>query len=236
MDDARRFGFEVSRLALRNPMILYAVLALASRFDAMATGSTCDLESTYYQSRCIELLIISLARPPEEYDTNLLIAVLVSSLYEETQRYQETTTYHLRGARNLLSSGVISRLAKGGGLAEAACWVHLRQTIYVAISRRKRLDIPLSVYEGLPAFEREDDSSYANRVVYLFARSLDMFFEGNTDKSDVRKDEWSALEDDLRFWYRDRPDGFKPLFLEAADAEAAQPFPSLWMMTMTQGE
>lgn len=217
-------------------MILYAVLALASRFDCMATGSmvsgsTCDLESTYYQSRCIKLLITSLSRPPEEYDTNLLIAVLVSSLYEETQLYQETTTHHLKGARNLLSSGVISRLARQGGLAEAACWVHLRQTIYVSLSRRKRLDIPLSVYEGLPAFDKDDDSSYANRVIYLFAKALDMYF----GESSRLPDSWSALEDELRLWYLLRPDGSRPLFHEVADAQDGRPFPSLWMMTMTQG-
>lgn len=216
-------------------MIMYAVLALASRFDAMATESTCDLESTYYQSRCIELLIKSLSRPPEEYDTNLLIAVLVSSLYEETQRYQETTTYHLKGARNLLSSGVISRLAKEGGLAEAACWVHLRQTVYVAISRRKRLDIPLSVYEGLPAFEKTDDSSYGNRAVYLFSKALDMFFKAVTEDSVSPKCRWDMLEEELNIWYESKPEGFKPLFREAPDVEAGRPFPSLWMMTMTQG-
>lgn len=216
-------------------MILYAVLALASRFDAMATGSNSDLESTYYQSRCIKLLIQSLSRPPRDYDTNLLIAVLVSSLYEETQLYKETTTYHLKGARTLLSSGVISRLAKEGGLAEAACWVHLRQTIYVAISRRHQLDIPLSVYEGLPAFERNDDSSYANQAVFIFAQALNTFFE-NTIARDELRAQWTSLEEHFRLWYEDRPDGFKPLFYEEADAGAGKPFPSLWTMTMTQGE
>ena len=216
-------------------MILYALLALASRFDAIASGRTDELEATYYQSRCVELLIKSLARPPEGYDTNLLIAVLVSSLYEETKDYHETTTYHLKGARNLLSSGVISRLAKQGGLAEAACWVHLRQTIYVAISRRKRLDIPLSVYDGLPAFEKSDDSSCANRAVYLFAKVLDMFFEEGCGGARTDEGRWDEAETVLRLWFEGRPDGFYPTFYGSADAGAGRPIPTLWMMTMTQG-
>lgn len=217
-------------------MILYAIFSLASRFDGQVNGIDCDLESTYYQSRCIELLIQSLSRPPEQYDTTLLIAVLVSSLYEETQLFKDTATYHLKGARTLLSSGVISRLAKEGGLAEAACWVHLRQTIYVAISNQRQLDVPLSVYEGLPAFDRYDDSSYANRSVFIFAQALNTLFDHTLAQVGSGASAWQALEKDSQRWYENKPDGFMPLFYEAANAEKERPFPSIWMMTMTQGK
>lgn len=221
----------IPRLALQHPIILYGILALASRVDEVTRGSTSDLESTYYHSRCIELLIESLSRPPETYDSTLLAAVVISRLYEENDTETDTSTYHLSGTRTLLSNDVVTRLAKEGGLAEAACWVHLRQAIYVAIVHRQHLDIPLGVYEALTAFRRSDDTSYANRAVYIFAQILQAFFPGPAGGDGSRSDDWTLLEQELQVWIETKPLSFEPLYYGAPDADAARPFPAMWMVS-----
>lgn len=238
MDDARHFGVTVSRLALEHPVLLNGILALASRFDALATGSGSDIENTYYHSRCIELLIELLSKPAETYDSTILAAVVLSRVYEENDTETDVLTYHLSGTRTLLSNEVITRLATEGGLAEAACWVHLRQAIYVAIVHRQHLNIPLGVYKELTAFRRNDDMSYANRVIYLFAQLLREFFPGNdanaNGSSPQFKDTWGTLEQELETWLEAKPPSFEPLYYEPPDTMAGNPFPSTWMVSTVQ--
>lgn len=233
VDDARHFTVSVSRLALKHPVLFNAILALASRFDALATGSGSDVESTFYHSRCIELLIDLLLKPPETYDSTLLAAVVLSRLYEENDTETDALTYHLSGTRTLLSNDVITRLAAEGGLAEAACWVHLRQSVYVAIVHRQHLHIPLGVFKDLTAFRKSDDTSYANRVVYLFARVLLEFFPDPSTEgtSPTCEDNWDCLQNDLDSWFERKPASFEPLYDEPPDIEADKPFPCIWMLS-----
>lgn len=218
-------------------MLLNGVLALASRFDAVATGSGSDIESAYYHGRCINLLIELLLKPVETYDSTLLAAVVLSRLYEENDTETDALTYHLNGTRTLLGNDVITRLASEGGLAEAACWVHLRQAIYIAVVHREHLDIPLGVYKELTAFRRSDDTSYANRAVYLFAQLLLEFFPSDAAGSSPRPDEsFEHLEQELDLWFQTKPSSFNPLYHESSDASGGNPLPCIWMLSTVQSE
>lgn len=233
MDEARHFGVVIPRLALEHPILLYGILALTSRMDALSTGSVSDLECTYYHSKCIKLLIEALSRPPETYDSVLLAAVVISRLYEENDTQTDTLTYHLSGTRNLVSNDVITRLAKEGGLAEAACWVHLRQTIYVSIVHRQHISIPVDVYKALTAFKRNDNTSYANWAVYIFAQVLLEFFpDPCQERSLSPEDAWEQIEMELDIWYRERTSTFEPYYYEPANTELDHPFPCMWMASM----
>lgn len=237
MDDARHFQTIIPQLAMEHPIILNGILALASRWDGLTRGSPLELESTYYHNRCIGLLIDSLSKPPETYDTTLLAAMVISRLYEENDIESDTMTCHLSGTRTLLSHEVVHRLAKEGGFAEAVYWVHLRQAIYVAIVNRSHLDIPLGIYESLTSFWKTDATSYANQIVFVFAQILQEFFpdnpKGATPRSDIG---WDVLEDKLETWFDGKPPLFEPMYQEPADPDSSRPFPSLWMISMVPSE
>jgi len=210
-------------------MLMYGILALTSRVDALATGTGSDLESTYYHSRCMQLLIESLSKPPETYDSALLAAVVISRLYEENDTHTDTLTYHLGGMRTLLSNDTITRLAMEGGLAEASCWVHLRQAIYIAIVHRQHLNIHLGVYEALTASRRSDSTAHANRAIYIFALILLQYFPQDAPEIQPRyEDEWNALEKELNIWFETRPLSFYPLY-EELQSDAQTPLPRIWM-------
>ncbi|KAF5967427.1 transcription regulatory SNF2 [Fusarium coicis] len=179
-DDARHFALEVPRLALHQPMIMNGLLALASRYD-----SPSDIESTFYHNKCIKLLIKAFAQPPETWDSTLLTAVVIARLYEENDNETDSFYHHLSGTQNLLNHEVIARFVMQGGLAEAASWVHLRQAIYVYVVRREPLEICLENFERSTVFRRSDDSAYANRAVYNFARLMKLFLPVESPVGDL---------------------------------------------------
>ncbi|KAK6223572.1 hypothetical protein QIS74_03516 [Colletotrichum tabaci] len=252
--DARPFTLDVPRLALHKPILLNGIFALASRFDTQSTDDDddnndnngndngdvaadrgSDLESTYYHNRCIELVIEAFSQPPETWDSILLTAVVIMRLYEEYDNETDSHYHHLRGTRNLLSHDAVARFVTQGGLAEAASWVHLRQALYVYLVRRTPIEICLENFERSSTFRRNDDTAHANRVVYLFAKVLKLFFpDGGAGLPPPAGGEeaaaaWTDLRGDVEAWYREKPVSFRPLFYEKADVAGGKPFPTLWM-------
>ncbi|KZL79705.1 zn 2cys6 transcription factor [Colletotrichum incanum] len=231
--DARPFTLDVPRLALRKPILLNGIFALASRFDSQGNDDSnekSDLESTYYHNRCIELLIDAFSQPPETWDSILLTAVVIMRLYEEYDNETDSHYHHLRGTRNLLNHDAIARFVTQGGLAEAASWVHLRQALYVYLVRRTPIEICLENFERSSTFRSSDDTAHANRIVYLFAKVLKIFFPDNgTGSSTSSAAAWEELQADVETWYREKPVSFRPLFYEKADVVGGKPFPTLWM-------
>ncbi|KAM0347379.1 hypothetical protein ACHAPU_004899 [Fusarium lateritium] len=220
-DDARHFALEVPRLALQQPMIMNGLLAIASRYD----NTDNDLESTFYHSKCIELLINAFTHPPETWDTTLLIAVVIARLYEENDHEADSYYTHLNGTQNLLNHQVISRFVMQGGLAEAASWVHLRQAIYVYVARRRPVEICLENFERSTVFRRYDDSAYANRAVYIFAKIMKLLLP-MSDSLDTTG-AWEAVEREVDGWYDGRPMSFKPIYYKLADVHSQRPFPAI---------
>ncbi|KAL0782528.1 hypothetical protein CaCOL14_000434 [Colletotrichum acutatum] len=231
--DARPFTLDVPRLALRKPILLNGIFALASRFDTQGNDDTnekSDLESTYYHNRCIELLIEAFSQPPETWDSILLTAVVIMRLYEEYDNETDSHYHHLRGTRNLLNHDAIARFVTQGGLAEAASWVHLRQALYVFLVRRTPIEICLENFERSSTFRSNDDTAHANRIVYLFAKVLKLFFpEDGSGFSTSSSETWEELQNDVDAWFKEKPLSFQPLFYERADVAKGRPFPTLWM-------
>ncbi|SCO44172.1 uncharacterized protein FFMR_07384 [Fusarium fujikuroi] len=222
-DDTRHFALEVPRLALHQPMIMNGLLALASRYDSRCTNSSDDIESTFYHNKCIKLLIEAFAQPPETWDSTLLTAVVIARLYEENDNETDSYYHHLSGTQNLLNHEVIARFVMQVGLAEAASWVHLRQAIYVYVVRREPLEICLENFERSTVFRRSDDSAYANRAVYNFAKLMRLFLPMESPVGDFG--EWGAAEREIEEWYDARPVSFKPIFHKTADISSDRPFP-----------
>ncbi|CAF3506798.1 unnamed protein product [Fusarium graminearum] len=227
-DDARHFELEVPRLALRQPMIMNGLLALASRYDSRCMDTSNDIESTFYHNKCIKLLIEAFAQPPETWDSTLLTAVVIARLYEENDNETDSYYHHLSGTQNLLNHEAVARFVIQGGLAEAASWVHLRQVIYIYVVRRRPIEICLESFERSTVFRRCDDSAYANRAVYNFAKIMRLFLQ--VENLDSDQDEWQAAEMEVDRWYDAKPVSFQPVFHILADLSANRPFPTLYFI------
>ncbi|KAK2593520.1 hypothetical protein QQS21_008786 [Conoideocrella luteorostrata] len=234
-DDGYHFSVVVPRLAIEHPMIRHGVLAITSRHDAITRGTE-DLESVHYHNKCIEHLIKALANPEEKYDCILLVAVVISRFYEENDAETSEKTFHLRGARTLLSNNIMSRIAKERSLAEAACWLYLRQAIYSSVVHKKHCDVPLSIFETLSDFSQTNDSSLANRVVLIFAHFLQLYFPAANENQEIQQqqDQWETLTTTLDAWHAALPRSFEPLRYQPAEPGCGRPLPTIWMLSSVQ--
>lgn len=233
-DEARHFALSVPRLALNSPMIFYSILAVASRYDALHRGVPPDLDALKYNHYCIEYLIDSLSKPADTYGSELLAAVVIARSYEECDFEADLSHHHLVGTRNLLADETVVRVASQGGLAEAACWVHLRQAIYAYLVRKRPVDGGLDAFTRLTAFTRTDDSAYTNRMVYHFARVLRLSFPAASESTSQSTESRTDLEAEVDGWFKNKPMSFEPVY--AADPMREEDFPTIIMMSMATCE
>lgn len=224
-----QFGTEVPRRALHEPMVMYALLTMASRLDSILSGSS-DMESSAYHGSCLELLIPALSRPEDTYDDNLLVTVIILRLYEELDSLKDPKL-HLLGSNRLLNS--ISQFSWSGGLGEAASWQFLRQAIYVCLVHNEPWQLCLEHYEKSKVFEQSDDASYANVMIYIFARILQL--KSQSDGHEFDYDQWSSLEERTAKWKANHPCSFVPLRYREADADANRPFSEIWVISPAAG-
>lgn len=208
---------------------MYALLTMASRLDSILLGSS-DMEASAYYGNCLELLIPALSRPEDTYDDNLLVTVIILRLYEELDSDKDPKL-HLLGSNRLLNS--ISRFSSSGGLGEAASWQFLRQAIYVCLVHNEPWQLRLEHYEKSKVFERSDDASYANAMIYIFAKILQLRSQPGTHASDYN--EWSSLQENMERWKADQPCSFVPLKYHAADIGAHRPFSEIWVISPAGG-
>lgn len=201
----------------------------------MHRGVPPDLDALRYNHHCIEYLIESLSKPPETYGSELLAAVVIARSYEECDFEADLSHHHLIGTKNLLNDETIGRVASHGGLAEAACWVHLRQAIYAYLVKKRPMDGDLDAFTRLTAFKRTDDSAYANRMVYRFARVLRFSFaSASASNSQPPKENWTDLEAGVDDWYQTKPVSFEPVY--DSDSEEDGEIPTIIMMSIVTCE
>ena len=229
-NEACHFATDVPRRALRIPMVLYAILAMASRYEAILKG-VADLEASIYHGRCLKLLIQALSGSKETYDENLLVAVIILRLYEEIAN-QEDNEFHLLGMNRLLNS--VEIFSSSGGLGEAASWQSLRQAVYISLVRRQPLELNLEKYRNSAVFLRRSDANCANVMVFIFAKMVKMTFS-STSNADAGLDNMTCIENEIHHWYQTRPSSFQPFHYEPCNLRQFKPFPDIWMMAPAEG-
>lgn len=224
------FATEVPRRALDNPMVINALLTISSRVEAILSHSS-DMEATAYHDRCLELLIPALSRPEHTYDDNLLVTVIILRLHEELDSYIDPKL-HLLGSHRLLNS--ISQFSSSGGLGEAASWQFLRQAIYVCLVQKEPWQLHLEHYRRSKVFERFDDASYANTMIFLFAKLLQLISKPTDRTGDSQ--EWTSLRQDIERWKIKRPRSFIPLKYLGPNFDENRPFSEIWMISPAAGK
>lgn len=210
-------------------MVLRAVLALASRHDAIMTSNS-DWEASAYHGQCLELLIPALDRPDQSYDDNLLITVVILRIYEELDNNTDQK-FHLLGSNRLIN--LMSRAASTRGLAEAVSWQFLRQAIYASVVQYQPLQLELRNYERSCMFRREDDAAFANRIIFHCAHIIQLCRDlpGHL----VEESAWSHVADAVEVWRQAKPITWQPVRYQAPSLDEDRPFPEIWIMAAPAG-
>lgn len=229
-DPQSHFSTEVPRRALDEPMLLKALLALAARHDAILTNHN-DCEASAFHGECLQLLIVALNQPEENYDDNLLITVVVLRFYEELERTTDRKC-HLLGSNRLLN--LMSRSASSGGLAEAVSWQFLRQAIYSSIAQYEPIQLDLRNYERSSVFHRDDDAALANAIIFFCACIVKLCCA--VPGYAIDREDWQRLADCVEKWHSNKPRSWQPLRYQPPNLSADQPFPELWIMSPPAGK
>ena len=186
-------------------------------------------EASFYHGQSLRLVIEALSASETTYDDDLLASVVLLRMHEEVEQWTDKYL-HLRGIGRLLAS--IPTFAHSGGLAEAACWLSLRQDIFVSLLTGKPPTLTLEHYDQSSAFRFRDDGNCANVIILVFAKILRLV--GSSDAPS--EDEWTLLEGDVKRWNDRRTRLFRPIYEEELDLNNNRPFPVICMINGPQGE
>ncbi|KAH6663316.1 hypothetical protein F5X68DRAFT_251533 [Plectosphaerella plurivora] len=220
-DPRRRFGTDVPKLALQNPLLKFAILAFASR-DWLRVNGEEDLESDKYSSQALQLLIPILDRPVELLDETVLAAIVLLRLYEET--IDVDTGTHLLGSARLLNSP--SAYADRGGLSEAASWIALRQQLYLSTTYFQPVSMDLDYFARSYSFKDSSPESFTNRIILLCCRVLT--YSHNT-QGRFGVEDWTQLRNEVLLWYDSITWPVKPNILYYFIDGVSGSLPNLWV-------
>ncbi|KAH7143576.1 hypothetical protein EDB81DRAFT_795933 [Dactylonectria macrodidyma] len=227
-DPACHFGIEVPKRAHHLPLLAYSILAFSARQLSLTTGVDDGSHSSYY-SHALRILIPIFDNPSEAMNENVLAGIVILRSYEEM--FEGDVNTHLIGSSRLLNSE--SHFTARGGLGEAACWVVLRQDLYVCLTRSLPLRIGLDAFRHSSSFIDTSDHALANRAVFICCRVVLYALAPDTP---LDPDLWDELDRDMKSWYASTPWRFLSHTSDASaiNNENDTAFPILWMPRRVQ--
>ncbi|OCL13497.1 hypothetical protein AOQ84DRAFT_283017 [Glonium stellatum] len=221
-DLERHFEIEMPRRALHQPLLRYAIFAFSARHVNRFSDN--ETEALQYHSMCLQLLIPVLSGPTERITDDVLAAIAILRQYEEMDVHDNR--YHLLGTTKILN--LTSIFGSSGGLGEAAAWLCLREDIYVSLVSQQPLKTQLDGYCKSQTFQRDDDVSWANRMVFLLAKVLSYAFQHNII---VDAMSWEKMDEEVEKWQLEKPATFSPILFKPRSREDRRALPEVWMLS-----
>ncbi|KAI1048862.1 hypothetical protein LB506_004577 [Fusarium annulatum] len=222
-DVHRHFELEVPRRSLYFPVLRYAVFAFSSRHLNRDKADTSTEALEYYNS-CLSVLIEAVDKASGHIDEETLAAIAILRQYEEMDT--EDMEMHLTGTSRIVNS--MSEFDFNGGLGEAAAWLCLRQDIYVSLTRLRPLRSNLENYLQSDIFRRTDDAAYANKMVYLLARSLGSIYPSD---SSISNESLENIRLEVDGWFDSKPAAFNPILESARNKDGGNSLPIIWVLS-----
>ncbi|EWG47703.1 hypothetical protein FVEG_07755 [Fusarium verticillioides 7600] len=222
-DINRHFELEVPRRSLYFPVLRYAVFAFSSRHLNRDKPDTSTEALEYYNS-CLSVLIEAVDKASGHIDEETLAAIAIPRQYEEMDA--EDMEMHLTGTSRIVNS--MSEFDFNGGLGEAAAWLCLRQDIYVSLTRLRPLRSNLENYLQSDIFRRTDDAAYANKMVFLLARSLSSIYPSD---SSISNESLESIRLEVDSWFDSKPAAFNPILETARNKDEGKLLPTIWVLS-----
>lgn len=218
-DIARTFELEVPRRAMHELVLRHAVCAFSARHMSRHSPTE-QAEALEHQDKCLQLLIPSMSGS-QTIDDSTLAAVSILRQSEEMDELDNR--FHLEGISRILN--IVSDFASCGGLGEAAAWLCLREDIYVSLTTQSSIRMALQNFEQSTWLRRDDESSWANRMVLLLAQLLSVVFDET-----AAQEQLANLREQIAIWDRDKPSTYQPIRYVPRNAAQGQHFPEMWML------
>jgi hypothetical protein len=112
-----------------------------------------------------------------------------------------------------------------GGVAEAACWLCLREDIYVSSTTQTPIKTVLDCFSKSASILRNDDYSWASQSILNLALLLQSAFCKPRNALDM-----VHAEAQISKWEVSKPTSYKPIYFKARSREKDSCFPEVWML------
>ncbi|KAH7235344.1 hypothetical protein BKA59DRAFT_495937 [Fusarium tricinctum] len=220
-DSFRTFETRVSQLAFTDLIIRYAICAFSVRhFHRCRGDEDGDSQALDYQNRCLNLLIPSMTG---DYQITENILTAVALLRQNEEMDEDDHRFHLEGISGILN--MIPDYSTMGGVAEAACWLCLREDIYVSSTTQTPIKTVLDCFPKSASILRNDDYSWASQSILNLALLLQSAFCKPRNASDM-----VHAEAQISKWEASKPTSYKPIYFKARSREKDSCFPEVWML------
>lgn len=212
-DSTKQFGTAIPHLASNNSILLNAIFAIASR----------QLEQTlpsYPREKTIKLYEASLKNLIPTVNKTLDVAIISSCLilcvFEMMSSSPKKWRYHLEGCAALFKiygiNGFSNELERG------LFWCYARMDVSSAVIGEQPTIIPsnswlppdFNIHDLKELFNKfgNKEDMYANYMVYLCSRVLNLIAGGRDDY----EKEWKLLWKEIGDWHENRPSELKPIY------------------------
>ncbi|ETS76945.1 hypothetical protein PFICI_10819 [Pestalotiopsis fici W106-1] len=226
-DESRHFALTVPRLALDQPLLLGAIIALSAIHVAQSTGSaTAKRAAEVYHGHCIRSLI-ELDQSSVVLENGVALAATCLLRSFEILNEVHDPQRHLRGAYSLASQPAVVRDGTFTVLHQAGFWNYLRE------------DITFSLFEGCPLKVDLDlaSSSLAVTAARCPLDSISLLLGqilNAVHTSTMSCDIWSEFQERLTSWYSSLPLYMHPFSTGTQAARSIEgPLPRSWFLQDT---
>lgn len=210
-DNSKQFGTTVADLAQNNKSLLYAIYAISSRQKEQT-------EREYPSEKTIKLYQESLKHliptVNKIMDKSIISSCVILCVFEMMSSSPKEWRHHLEGCHALFEANDINGFS--GDLERRLFWCYARMDVNSAVIGEQSTIIPsenwlpkeYSIYELKRLFnETKDDDMYANYIVFLCSRVLNLI----TKDSKNFQQEWDFLWNEIIDWNLNIPFHLKPI-------------------------
>lgn len=108
--------------------------------------------------------------------------------------------------------------------------IALRQECQRALLNKEEVKLPLEAWKILDGFDEAEDSVWADRHLYHYAKVLQFCFS-NKELGMERMQRWQELKDFETRWDEERPLSFSHYMKKEPNREAEEVFPQIWYVS-----
>ncbi|KAI1186737.1 hypothetical protein F5B17DRAFT_440880 [Nemania serpens] len=198
------FSAEVPIIALDEPLLFHAIIALAAMYSSQTTTPSARTIAEAYHTRCIRRLI---ELDPEDLLIKQGVALAVTCLLRSYEILAESRdpNRHLKGAFSLASQFQNLPDRSSGGLLHSGFWNYLREDITFSLFRNCALKINLDSVPGLDNVSSDQD--HLNSISLVLGRIINAMI-GST--SEMVGNTWELMWSYVKDWLSTLPAHFEP--------------------------
>ncbi|RKK46087.1 hypothetical protein BFJ66_g8732 [Fusarium oxysporum f. sp. cepae] len=221
-DSACSFGLEVPSIALDEPLLFCAVIALSSMHACKTSAPSFRKVAEFYHHRCVQFLI-ALDAGDELISRGVALAATCLLRSYEILDGDVDPNMHLRGAYSMASLHDVLSGIPQAGLLGAGFWNYLREDITFSLFEECPLKMNL---ESTPLMiQHTSDQDYLNSITLILGKIINISFKQDTDGR-----QWDYIKEDLKSWRNSCPRHMKPYSRLQGEITTSHLFPAIWFL------